>query len=118
VTLEMTAQAAGWSTPTTSEGTGATRAANKQGGESLRTQAQLAGWPTPMAGSPGTETYNEAGNTDSSRKTVELLNGFGAETIAGGRLSPDLPRWLMRIPPVWVSCGVSAMPSTSRRSRT
>jgi hypothetical protein len=31
-----------------------------------------AGWPTPMAGSPGTEDYNPAGNTDSSRKTVEL----------------------------------------------
>jgi hypothetical protein len=31
------------------------------------------GWPTPMAGSPGTETYNPAGNTDSSRKTVALV---------------------------------------------
>ena len=31
-------------------------------------------WPTPMAGSPGTEEYNPAGNTDSSRKTVELTS--------------------------------------------
>lgn len=34
------------------------------------------GWPTPMAGSPATEEYNEAGNTDSSRKTVALLSGW------------------------------------------
>lgn len=34
------------------------------------------GWPTSMAGSPGTETYNAAGNTDSSRKTVGLLAGW------------------------------------------
>jgi len=29
-------------------------------------------WPTPMAASPSTEHYNEAGNCDSSRKTVTL----------------------------------------------
>ena len=30
------------------------------------------GWPTPMAGSPARNGYNEAGNNDSSRKTVNL----------------------------------------------
>ena len=40
--------------------------------DQLPRQAGLAGWPTPMAGSPATESYNEAGNNDSSRKTVEL----------------------------------------------
>jgi hypothetical protein len=30
------------------------------------------GWPTPMAGTKATEDYNEAGNTDSGRRTVEL----------------------------------------------
>jgi len=34
--------------------------------------AQLAGWPTPMAGTPAQNGNNEAGNTDSSRKTVAL----------------------------------------------
>ncbi len=29
-----------------------------------------------MAGSPATQAYNEAGNTDSSRKTVDLLAGW------------------------------------------
>jgi hypothetical protein len=30
-------------------------------------------WPTPRAGTPAQKGYNEAGNTDSSRKTVALL---------------------------------------------
>ena len=34
------------------------------------------GWPTPMAGTPAQKGYNEAGNTDSSRKTVELVAGW------------------------------------------
>lgn len=57
------------------------------------------GWPTPMAGSPASETYNEAGNTDSSRKTVALVgwntpratdgsNG-GPNQTGGGALSAD-----------------------------
>jgi hypothetical protein len=29
-------------------------------------------WPTPMAGTPAQKGYNEAGNTDSGRKTVDL----------------------------------------------
>lgn len=40
---------------------------------SLSLQAQLAGWPTPMAGTPARNGNNEAGNTDSSRKTVGLV---------------------------------------------
>jgi hypothetical protein len=42
-------------------------------GMTLGNVSRLAAWPRPMAGSPATETYNEAGNTDSSRKTVELV---------------------------------------------
>jgi hypothetical protein len=34
----------------------------------------LASWPTPMAGTPAQKGYNEAGNNDSSRKTVELCS--------------------------------------------
>ena len=33
---------------------------------------QLSGWPTPMAGTPAQNGNNEAGNNDSSRKTVAL----------------------------------------------
>ncbi len=34
------------------------------------------GWPTPMAGTPAQKGYNAAGNTDSSRKTTDLLAGW------------------------------------------
>lgn len=40
----------------------------------LNLVAQLASWPTPMAGTPAQKGYNEAGNNDSSRKTVELCS--------------------------------------------
>ena len=49
-------------------------------GMTLSVSARLAAWPRPMAGSPATETYNEAGNTDSSRKTVELV-GWTRPTV-------------------------------------
>ena len=45
-------------------------------GATVATMAQLAGWPTPMAGTPAQKGYNAAGNTDSSRKTVELVAGW------------------------------------------
>ena len=44
--------------------------------------AHLAGWPTPQAGSPATDGYNEAGNTDSSRRTVALVSGHLAPSEA------------------------------------
>lgn len=42
--------------------------------EDLPTAAMLASVPTPMAGSPATETYNAAGNSDYSRRIVELAH--------------------------------------------
>jgi hypothetical protein len=42
----------------------------------LRDFVQMAGWPTAMAGTPAQKGYNEAGNTDSSRKTVALVTGW------------------------------------------
>lgn len=54
---------------------------------------KMAGWPFPMAGSPATETYNEAGNTDSSRKTVEI-----AKSLAGWK-TPLIPSGGRRNPP-------------------
>ncbi len=56
------------------------------------------GWPTPMAGTPARNGNNEAGNTDSSRKTVELVpwntpratdGSNGGPNQAGGALSAD-----------------------------
>ena len=42
------------------------------------------GWPTPMAGTPAQDGYNEAGNTDSSRKTVDLLAGWPTPNVPNG----------------------------------
>lgn len=70
----------GWPTPTSALAdkgvrtmAGGVAEAMRSRGPDLAAVACLAGWPTPMAGSPATDTYNEAGNTDSSRKTVELV---------------------------------------------
>lgn len=55
------------------------------------------GWPTPMAGSPATETYNAAGNTDSSRKTVALVTGWPTpRTPTGGAESAQRKQELGR----------------------
>jgi hypothetical protein len=42
------------------------------------------GWPTPMAGTPAQKGYDEAGNTDSSRRTVSVWRTPGATDGEGG----------------------------------
>ena len=106
----------------------------------LGRQVWLAGWPTPMAGTPATERYNAAGNTDASRRTVKLLTwtdpssippgparrtasgetltGSAAGTDAGDRLSPEHSRWLMGYPAAWGCSGATAMRSCRRSRRS
>ena len=108
--LNDLAPTTGWPTPdagahNTSDSTFMERrrkAAEKHGnngfGLTLGMAAQTAGWPSPMAGTPTQKGYNEAGNTDSGRKTVALApwptpnatDGSKApEKFAGG--NPSLP---------------------------
>ena len=51
-------------------------------------------WPSPMAGTPAQKGYNEAGNTDSSRRTVALVTGWAtpAHQEAGGTAEQFLAR--------------------------
>jgi hypothetical protein len=59
-------------------------------GEQLNNQVvHLAGWPTPMAGTPAQNGNNEAGNTDSGRKTVELAGWPTPTTPSGGQKWPE-----------------------------
>jgi len=119
----------GWPTPRRedSESTGAHR--GKQ--DTLHSASQLAGWATPAsheAGSPATETYNEAGDSCNSRKTRLLVSGEAPtgcdanqkkvfQRGALGQLSPEHSRWLMGIPVEWASCAPTAIRSVRRLPR-
>ena len=73
---------------------------------SLRAHNHDAVWPTPMAGTPAQKGYSEAGNTDSSRRTVELITGVtpdssDAATEPVAVLAPEFSAWLMGYPTTW-----------------
>jgi hypothetical protein len=53
--------------------------------QDLNQAAHLASWPTPMAGTPAQKGYNEAGNNDSSRRTVVLASWATPCVPNGGR---------------------------------
>lgn len=48
-------------------------------------ETEFGSWPTPMAGTPAQKGYNEAGNTDSGRKTVALASWPTPNVPNGGR---------------------------------
>jgi hypothetical protein len=75
----------GWPTPTTRDHKDGLECLNVPVNALLGRTVWAAGWPTPMAGTPAQNGNNEAGNTDSSRKTVELAGWPTPNTPSGGR---------------------------------
>lgn len=134
----MVARMASWPTPRFNDGDKNSRTpdgaeaeaevARKGGPQDLSTAALLASWATPATRDYRTPNLGSFADRGGSLKGEQLNNqvihqgpaliGSSAEIAAGARLNPAHPRWLMRIPPVWDACAVTAMPSTSRRSRT
>jgi len=81
----------GWLTPRANDMTGDKTPPGRQGGLALKQGVQLSGWPTPMAGTPAQNGNNEAGNNDSSRKTV-ALSGWPSPTVGnatGSQMAKD-----------------------------
>ena len=83
----------GWPTPQAHDTSGRSKGqkekhGTKHGCACLMRSAELAGWPTPMAGTPAQNGNNEAGNTDSSRKTVALA-GWGTPKTTMGDYQTD-----------------------------
>lgn len=68
------------------EALSARKAAEEKYGVSVPTP-----WPTPMAGTPAQKGYNEAGNNDSSRKTVALVSWPSPQARDGAHSRSGMP---------------------------
>lgn len=127
-----------WPTPTTPSGgqtvpPGTTVSGRRPNGSKATVTLEMAarsilvsGWPTCRASDGDKNIRTMAGVLSEVRRKggpqdlgqAAMLIGFDAQMSAGARLNPAHARWLMRIPPVWDACAVTAMRSTSRRSRS
>lgn len=126
----------GWSTPTTPsggqtwpQGTSATgrRPDGSKATVNLEQVAFLAAWATPTVHDYRTPNLASFASRGGGKKGEQLNNqvihqgpaliGSSAEIAAFARLNPAHPRWLLRLPSEWDSCGVTAMRSISRRRR-
>ena len=104
-------------------GSDAVSIVDRHGAGNLRLMgaAKLTVWPTPQAGSPATETYNEAGNTDYSRRVVELSSWPTTTTRdwKDGSEQPNVKRNALLGREVWLASWPTPQAhDTSGRSET
>jgi len=59
----------------------------------LNDQVMTASWPSPMAGTPAQKGYNEAGSTDSGRRTQELVGWVSPKASADKMGRPHDKDW-------------------------
>ena len=105
LTLDGTAQLAGWATPTSA-----------QLGNTLEQYRAMKANMTSGARTAITHLAQQAQLAESLEASGPTLTGSGVKTAGGGQLNPDLPRWLMGLPAAWAACAPTATRS-SRRSR-
>lgn len=135
MTLQMAAQATGWTTPSARDwkdtpGMSTERPDGRTRLDQLPRQATLAGWKTPAAtddkggvsittGMTGGSLAQQVRFSGPARLTVtgKLLTGFSAVMENGGQLNPAHARWLMGLPPEWDACAAMVTPLSRRRRR-
>ena len=71
------------------------------------------GWPTPMAGTPAQKGYNAAGNTDYSRKVVELSGWPTARANDGTGATPMSKDARGNHSDCWAQCITETGPSAT-----
>lgn len=125
VTLQNVAALTGWTTPCAGDGSRGS-AQYAQGGTPLSGQAKMAGWATTTTRDwrsdrgqlTSAELYGSKGQPLARQALYSDATGLSVTTPKSGLLSPEHSRWLLRLPPAWDDCMVTAMPSTRKRSRS
>lgn len=120
----VSAVCGGWATPRAEDAESSGMRHSRGVTDTLTAQTSLAHWQTPATDSfrcRGGDRKDEMG-LDQQARTIPLpalrMNRYGqvltgsiAEITSGGQLRPGHSRWLMALPSVWDSCGVTAMQS-------
>ncbi len=65
------------------------KADGERGSETMEHTVKFASLPTPMAGSPATDSYNAAGNSDYSRRIVELATVATPQACSSSGQDPE-----------------------------